>query len=225
MTPTPTTLESLGFRRSLMARLRTYFFAGVLVTAPIAITVYVAWSVITAVDDMVTGIIPPAYNPNTYLPFNIPGIGLLLLVITLTLIGFLTANYLGRIIVRLGERIVGGMPIVRSLYGAVKQIFESVLRSDRARSFRDVVLVEFPRKEMWTLGLVIGETYGEVLEKTGKKMCNVYLPTTPNPTSGYLVFLPQEDMIRLDMKVDDCLKMIVSGGIVTPPYIPRVPKA
>lgn len=224
MTPTPTTLESLGFRRSLMARLRTYFFAGVLVTAPIAITIYVAWSVITAVDDMVANIIPPAYNPNTYLPFNIPGIGLLLLVITMTLIGFLTANYLGRIIVRIGERVVGTMPIVRSLYGAVKQIFESVLRSDRARSFRDVVLVEFPRKDMWTLGLVIGETYGEVLEKTGKRMCNVYLPTTPNPTSGYLVFVPDEDIIRLDMKVDDCMKMIVSGGIVTPPYVPRVPK-
>ena len=216
----PVDLKSLGLRRSLAARLRTYFFAGVLITAPIGITIYVAWSVITAIDDAVTALIPPAYNPNTYLPFNIPGIGLIFLVIVLTLIGFLTANYLGRLLVRTGERIVGRMPVIRSLYSAVKQIFESVLKS-QAKSFSEVVLVEFPRKGMWTLGLVIGETYGEVQEKTGQNMCNIYLPTTPNPTSGYLVFLPRTEMIHLDMKVEDCLKMIISGGIVTPPYIPR----
>ena len=223
MNPKPASMQSLGLRRSLAARLRTYFFAGVLVTAPLGITVYVAWSVIRAIDEAVTALIPPAYNPNTYLPFDIPGIGLLLLMVALTLVGFLTANYLGRLLVRTGEKIVGRMPVVRGLYSAVKQIFESVLKS-QAKSFSEVVLVEFPRKGMWTLGLVIGETYGEVLEKTGQKMHNVYLPTTPNPTSGYLVFLPRAEMIHLDMKVEDCLKMIISGGIVTPPYRSQGPK-
>ena len=139
------------------------------------------------------------------------------LVLAITLIGFLTANYLGRLFVRVGEKLVGRMPVVRSLYGAVKQIFESVLRS-QSTAFNEVVLVEYPRRGMWTLGLVIGETYGEIQARTHETMYNIYLPTTPNPTSGYLVFLPRSDMITLDMSVEDCMKMIVSGGIVTPPY-------
>lgn len=214
------------FRRSLAARLRNYFLAGVLVTAPIGITIYVSWAVISWVDEAVARVLPDRYNPSAYLPFNLPGVGLIMLAVALTVIGFLTANLFGRVLVRTGERIVGRMPVVRSLYSAVKQIFESVLSGSKS-SFREVVLVEYPRREMWTLGLIVGEAYGEVSVKTGEKMYNVYVPTTPNPTSGYLVFLPREQMIRLDMTVEDCMKMIVSGGIVTPPYLPKTkpPKA
>jgi uncharacterized membrane protein len=219
MTPPPlpgATAAPLPFQRSLAIRLRNYFLAGVLVTAPISITVYFAWAVITWIDEKVEGLLPAAYNPNTYLPVDIPGVGLIMLIVGLTLIGFLTANFLGRVIVRTGERVVARMPVVRSIYAAVKQIFETVLNSSSS-SFSEVVLVEFPRRDMWTLGLVIGETHGEIQDKTADRMFNVYLPTTPNPTSGYLVFLPRSEMIHLDMSVEDCLKMIISGGIVTPP--------
>jgi uncharacterized membrane protein len=209
--------KPFSLRRSLAVRLRNWFFAGVLVTAPIGITIYVAWAVIAWIDQTVAGSLPAPFNPNTYLPVDVPGVGLITLMAGLTLIGFLTANLLGRVLVRWGERIVAQMPVVRSLYAAVKQILESVLGST-STSFREVVLVEYPRREMWTLGLIIGETYGEIQEKTGQKLYNVYLPTTPNPTSGYLVFLPREQMIHLDMSVEDCMKMIVSGGLVTPPY-------
>ncbi|MCB2107560.1 MAG: DUF502 domain-containing protein [Rhodobacteraceae bacterium] len=219
MQPVNVAPEKLGLRQSFVARLRNYFLAGILVTAPVGITFYVAWAVITTIDRAVTDLIPAAYDPHTFFPFDIPGVGLLILFVFLTLIGFLTANYLGRLFVRVGEKIVGRMPVIRSLYAAVKQIFESVLRS-QSTAFNEVVLVEYPRRGMWTLGLVIGETYGEIQAKTSETMCNIYLPTTPNPTSGYLVFLPRSDMIELEMSVEDCMKMIVSGGIVTPEYRP-----
>jgi uncharacterized membrane protein len=202
-------------RSSVAARLRNYFLAGILVTAPIAITIYFAWSMVDYVDSRVTAVLPDRYNPSTYLHVAIPGLGVVILALVLTLIGFLTANYLGRLMLRLGESVVSRMPVVRTIYSALKQLFETVL-SDRAQSFSEVVLVEFPRKEMWTLGLVVGRAYAEVSEKIGTEMYNVFVPTTPNPTSGYLVFVPRNDMKRLDMTVEDCLKMIISGGIVTP---------
>ncbi|MBX7198531.1 MAG: DUF502 domain-containing protein [Rhodospirillaceae bacterium] len=197
------------------ARLRNYFLAGILVTAPIAITLYFAWSMVDYVDSRVTALLPERYNPSTYLHVAIPGLGVIILVLALTLIGFLTANFLGRLMLRLGEGVVSRMPVIRNIYSALKQIFETVL-SNRAQSFSEVVLVEFPRKEMWTLGLVVGPAYGEVSEKAGAEMFNVFVPTTPNPTSGYLVFVPRSQMMKLEMTVEDCLKMIISGGIVTP---------
>ena len=205
----------MPMRVSVGVRLRNYFLAGVLVTAPIAITIYFAWSALDYVDSRVTSLIPDHYNPNTYLPFAIPGLGVVILAFVLTLIGFLTANYLGRMAVRLGEAVVARMPVIRTLYSALKQIFETVL-SNRTQSFSEVVLVEFPRREMWTLGLVVGKSYDEITAKVGEDLYNVYVPTTPNPTSGYLVFLPRAEMIHLDMTVEDCLKMIISGGIVVP---------
>ncbi|MBL8629534.1 MAG: DUF502 domain-containing protein [Rhodospirillaceae bacterium] len=213
MIPQPTKFD-LGFRRSLAVRLRNYFFAGVLITAPIGITLYVSWSVISWIDDTVKLALPAWVSGMEF-----PGIGLIVLLGGLTFVGFITANVLGRVLLRWGEQIVKRLPVVSSLYSAIKQILESVLGS-KASSFREVVLVEYPRREMWTLGLLLGESYGEVQEKTGEKLFNVYLPTTPNPTSGYLVFLPRSQMIHLDMSVEDCMKMIVSGGIVTPPYKP-----
>jgi len=204
----------MPWRRSLAARLRNYFLAGVLVTAPISITAYIAWLVIDYIDGFVTGFIPAQYNPNTYLPFAVPGLGILILVVSLTAIGFVTANYLGQILGRVGERIVGRLPVIRSFYSAIKQIFETVF-SKQTQSFREVVLIEYPRKEMWALGLVIGKTAPEVQEKVADELYSVFIPTM-SFTSGYLVFLPRKDMTTLDMTIEECLKMVVSGGIVTP---------
>jgi uncharacterized membrane protein len=200
---------------SLAARLRNYFFAGILVTAPISITVYFTWSVVSWVDRAMARVLPPHYNPSTYLPFSLPGLGLVMLVTALTVIGFLTANFLGHSLIHLSERILGRTPIIRSLYSSIKQIFETVLK-DQSTAFREVVLLEFPRSGAWTLGLVAGRAADEIRDKLPEDLVTVFVPTAPNPTSGYLIFMPRADAIHLDMSVDEALKMIVSGGLVTP---------
>jgi uncharacterized membrane protein len=209
-----------AFRMSLSARLRTYFFAGVLITAPVSLTIYLAWLFISFVDERVFSVIPPEYNPETYLPFSIPGIGLLLALIGLTLIGALTAGILGRAAHALIEAILNRLPIIRSLYGAIKQIMETVL-ANKSSAFRECVLIEYPRKGIWTLGFITGTTRGEVQELTEEQVINVFVPTTPNPTSGFLLFVPEREIIRLKMPIEDGLKLVVSGGIV----VPDAPKA
>jgi uncharacterized membrane protein len=213
-TPAPKRVRSI--RLGFVARLRAYFFAGILVTAPIGITIYLAWLFITVVDDWVRPFIPPAYNPENYLRFSLPGIGLLVVLVGLTFIGAVTANFLGRFFLRLSERILNRMPVIRSVYSAVKQIFETVL-AQQSGAFREVVLVEYPRRGIWSLGFITGTTQGEVQELTEDEMLNVFVPTTPNPTSGFLLFVPQSEVVRLSMSVEEGIKMVVSGGIVTPP--------
>jgi uncharacterized membrane protein len=205
-----------AFRMSLGSKLRTYFLAGVLITAPICLTFYLAWLFITFVDERVFSVIPPEYNPETYLPFSIPGIGLLLALIGLTLIGALTAGIIGRALNSLLEGILNRLPVIRSLYGAIKQIMETVL-ANKSAAFRECVLIEYPRRGIWTIGFITGTTRGEVQEKIAEDMINVFVPTTPNPTSGFLLFVPVRDIIRLKMPIEDGLKLVVSGGIVTPP--------
>ncbi len=205
-----------AFQMSLGARLRTYFFAGILITAPVSLTIYLSWLFITFVDERVFSVIPQQYNPETYLPFSIPGIGLLLALIGLTLIGALTAGILGRALNHLLEGILNRLPIIRSLYSAIKQIMETVL-ANKSAAFRECVLIEYPRKGIWTLGFITGATKGEVQEKLDQDLINVFVPTTPNPTSGFLLFVPAQDIIRLRMPIEDGLKLVVSGGIVTPP--------
>jgi uncharacterized membrane protein len=211
--PEPATVT---LRPRLSARLRAYFFAGILVTAPIGITIWLAWSVVTWIDQSVLPFIPAKYNPETYLPFSLPGIGLVVLVAFLTLIGAVTAGMIGRMVVGYGERILGRMPVIRSVYSAVKQIFETVL-AQKSTAFREVVLIEYPRIGMWALGFVTGLTEGEIQELTEDEVVNIFLPTTPNPTSGYLLFVPRKDVIPLSMSIEEGIKMVVSGGIVTPP--------
>jgi uncharacterized membrane protein len=208
-----------AFQMSLGARLRTYFFAGILITAPVSLTIYLAWLFIRFVDEQVFSVIPQEYNPETYLPFSIPGIGLLLALVFLTLIGALTAGIIGRALNHLFEGILNRLPVIRSLYGAIKQIMETVL-ANKSSAFRECVLIEYPRKGVWTLGFITGTTKGEVQEKTAgataEEVINVFVPTTPNPTSGFLLFVPAQDIIRLKMPIEDGLKLVVSGGIVTP---------
>lgn len=199
------------------ARLRAYLIAGTLITAPFSITIYVAWLFVTYVDSRVTPLIPPAYNPQSYLPFGIPGLGLIVALVFLTFIGAMTTGFLGRLLTRIYERIFQRMPVLGSLYGATKQIFETLL-SQHSTAFRQAVLVEYPRRGMWTIGFITGVTEGEVQALTEDTVINVFLPTTPNPTSGWLVFVPNQEIVRLQMTVEDALKMVVSGGMVMPPY-------
>ena len=200
--------------------MRAYFLAGILVTAPISITLYLAFLLFRAVDEAVTALLPPRFNPETYLPdtwhpIGIPGIGLVILIVGLTLIGWLTAGFIGRLFLRVSESILARIPAVRSLYAATKQILETVL-AKQSSAFREVVLVEYPRRGMWVLGFITGTTEGEVQHLTEDTLINIFVPTTPNPTSGFLVFVPKSEVVVLDMTVEEGIKMVVSAGIVTP---------
>jgi uncharacterized membrane protein len=201
---------------SLLRRLRTYFLTGIIVAAPIGITVYVAQLFVSFVDDRVKPLIPEWLNPDTYLPVEVPGLGLVVAIVALTFIGAITANVLGRTIVGIGERMVARMPVVRSIYGALKQIFETVL-AQSSKSFREVVLLEYPRQGLWAIAFVTSTTQGEAQRLTQKEVVNIFLPTTPNPTSGFLLLVPRQDLIYLDMTVEEGIKMVISGGLVTPP--------
>lgn len=214
--PRPTDANRGRFGMTFAARLRAYLFAGILVTAPISITLYLAWLFIGAIDGLVHAVIPARYNPETYMPFSVPGLGLVIVVVFLVLVGMFAAGFLGRFMVRLGEALVNRMPVIRSIYNALKQIFETVL-ANQSQAFREVVMIEYPRKGLYALGFITGTTEGEVQNVTADEVVNVFLPTTPNPTSGFLLFVPKKDLIRLTMTVEDGIKMVVSGGIVTPP--------
>ncbi len=204
--------HQLGF----IGRLRNRFFTGVLITAPIGITCWLALEIVTFIDDRVTPLIPARWNPETYLPFSIPGLGVLVMVVSLTLIGFLTAGLVGRSIVGLGENLLDRMPVIRSLYGALKQIFEAVFQQ-QSNAFRDVVLVQYPRKDSWAIGFLTGGSNYRITEAGPEDAVNIFLPTTPNPTSGFLLFVPRNETRKLSMTIEEGIKMVVSGGIVTPP--------
>lgn len=202
-------------RSRILLRLRNYLLAGVLVTAPIGLTIYFAWIFISWVDNTIVPLLPTAYLPGTYLPFSIPGLGLFVVLFGLILIGALTASLLGRTFLRLSERILHRMPVIRGIYSTIKQVFETIL-SHQTDAFSKVVLVEYPRRGIVTLGFLTGETGGEVQNRTEQRMVNIFVPTTPNPTSGFLLFFPEEDVIELNMSVEEGIKMVMSGGIVTP---------
>ena len=204
------------YRANLLRRLRTYFLTGIIATAPIGLTLYLAWVLVKFVDRLVTPLIPAPYHPSSHLPIDVPGVGLVVAIVLLTLIGFVTANVLGRQVVAMGERIVDRMPVIRSVYGALKQIFETVL-TQSSRSFREVVLVEYPRRGIWAIGFVTSVTRGEIQALKEDHLVNVFLPTTPNPTSGFLLFVPRADLVTLHMTIEEGIKMVISGGIVTPP--------
>ena len=199
----------------IFARFRRYFLAGILVTSPILITVYVTWLIITFIDSQVAGMLPESLDFTKKLPHQIPGLGLIISIVVITFIGAITPGFIGRTLLKVGERILDNTPVVRSIYGAIKQIMETVM-STNSESFRDVVLVEYPRKGIWVIGFVTGETKGEVQTLNEEILINVFIPTTPNPTSGFLLFVPKKDLTYMKMKVEDAVKMVISGGIVTP---------
>jgi len=213
--------EKAGFG----ARLRTWFLTGLVVAAPIWITAYVAIAFIEFADDIVSIFIPPRYNPENFMPFSVPGLGLVILAILLTLTGFLTANFIGRRLLSWGEGVVSRMPVLRSIYGGLKQIIDTLInQSDK--NFSEAVLVEYPRKGLWAIAFLTTETKGEVGRKladySDNEPVSLFLPTTPNPTSGFLLFAPRKDLIALDMTVEDAAKLVISAGMVTPDKLPTV---
>lgn len=201
----------------LGAKIRAYFFTGILVTAPVAITFYMAYKFIIWVDKMVNQMIPPQINKylSDIIPLTIPGLGLLILIVALILVGMFAAGFLGKFFMRLGEWIVYKLPLISSVYSLLKQVFETFL-STKTQAFSKVVLLEYPRKGIWILGLVSSDTKGEVYDRLGVEMLNIFIPTTPNPTSGFLIFVPKKDTIELDMSVEEGIKFIISGGLVEP---------
>ncbi len=203
-------------RSRARVRLRNYFLTGIVVAAPIGITIYITWSFVHWVDSRVKPLIPRLYNPDSYLPFSVPGVGLLFAILIITLLGFLTASLVGRTIVAYGEGLLDRVPLVRNVYRGLRQLFQTAL-SQTSRSFQKVVLVEYPVKGVWRVGFVATRAKGEIrLHHPDKDLLAVFIPNTPNVTAGFLVFVPRKDAVVLDMSVEEAAKMIISAGLVTP---------
>lgn len=205
--------------KTYFQKMKTYFITGIVVASPVGITIYLALAFINMIDRNIKPLIPDAYNPETYLPFPLPGLGLVFLFLMLTALGFFAANYLGKSLIKIGEKILNRMPVVRSVYNTLKQIFETVVSEDK-KSFQEVVLIEYPRKDLWAIAFISGENTGEIQSKLPYDMVNVFLPTTPNPTSGFLLFVPRKDIIHLDMSPDEGAKYVISAGLVDPSVMP-----
>ena len=192
----------------LFRRISNNFFKGILISAPIIITLYIAWGLIKFFDKKTSPLL------GTF-PFEIPGFGLITVFIFFAIIGFITTGLLGRIFSSFIEKVLSKMPVLRNIYSGLKQLFEAIL-AKKSNSFREVVLLEYPRKGISAMGFLTGETKGEVNRKTKNKMANIFLPTTPNPTSGFLLFVPKKDILGLTMTVEEGIKMIISAGMLTP---------
>lgn len=201
---------------SFFGKLRAYFFTGLVITAPIAITVWATYWFVTLFDAWVKPLLPAAYNPDTYLPVRVPGFGLIFALLTITVIGFMAANLAGRTMIAVWDKLLNSTPVVRSIYKGSKQIFETLF-SQKGASFRYVCLVEWPRKDAWSVAFVSREVDGgHIGLEPGRPMYAVYVSTTPNPTSGYVFFVDVGEVKILDMSVEDGLKLVISMGLVFP---------
>src|SRR6201985_2346320 len=203
--------------RGFSARLRNYFLTGLIVAGPIAITIYLTWWFVTWVDGLVRPFVPTAYRPETYLPFGVPGAGLVVAVVALTLLGFFTHNLIGRTLVDLGEKLLGRMPVVRAIYRGLKQVFETLF-SGQGSSFRRVGLVEFPSPGMWSIVLISQPPSVEVAVSLPgqEEHISVFLPCAPNPTTGFFFYVPKSRLIEVDMSAEDAATLIMSCGVVQP---------
>ncbi len=211
----------------LLAGLRNSFLTGLVVIAPVALTIWLIWSVIGWIDGFVLPFIPNLYHPDNILntifgqdvAINIRGLGVVVFLLFTTFVGWIAKGFLGRSLIRFGENLVCKMPVVRSIYSGVKQIAETVFaQSDR--SFEKACLIEYPRKGIWAIGFISTDAKGEVKYKVKAKsdLLSVFVPTTPNPTSGFMLFFPRSDVIELDMSIEDAAKLVISAGLVYPPY-------
>ena len=215
----------------LIAGFRNSFLTGLVVIAPVALTIWLIWSVIGWIDGFVLPFIPNLYHPDNILntffgqdvAINIRGLGVVVFLLFTTFVGWIAKGFLGRSLIRIGENLVRRMPVVRSIYSGVKQIAETVFaQSDR--SFEKACLIEYPRKGIWAVGFVSTEAKGEVKYKANSNsdLLSVFVPTTPNPTSGFMLFFPRNDVIELEMSIEDAAKLVISAGLVYPPY--EIPK-
>ena len=199
------------------ARIRAWFLTGLVIAGPLAVTAWLVWWFVDTIDNWVKPLVPPALWPDAYLPVRVPGIGVIVAFIGLTLLGFLAANLAGRTLIALGETILDRMPVVRGVYKSVKQIFETIF-SQSGTSFRRVGLVEFPGKGRWTLVFISAPPSGTVADALpmGEEHISVFLPCTPNPTTGFYFFLPVSEVIEIPMTPDDAAKLIMSAGLIQP---------
>ena len=210
----------------MLARLRTSFLTGIVVIAPVALTIWLIWSVIGWFDGLVLPFVPDAYRPekilNTLfgydLKLNIRGVGVVVFLVFATLVGWLAKGLIGRSFIKYAENLVNRMPVVRSFYSGIKQIAETVF-AQQERSFEKACMIEYPRKGIWAIGFISTTAKGEIAERNSSNgpMVSVFVPTTPNPTSGFLLFFPKADIIELDMSIEDAAKLVISAGLVYPP--------
>ena len=210
----------------MLARLRTSFLTGIVVIAPVALTLWLIWSVIGWFDGFVLPFVPDAYRPeqilNTIfgydLKLNIRGVGVVVFLVFATLVGWLAKGLIGRSFIKYAENLVNRMPVVRSFYSGIKQIAETVF-AQQERSFEKACMIEYPRKGIWAIGFISTTAKGEIAERNSSKgpMVSVFVPTTPNPTSGFLLFFPKADIVELDMSIEDAAKLVISAGLVYPP--------
>lgn len=201
--------------------LRRWLFAGLMVLVPLGITIFVVDFLVALVDKSLL-LVPPAWRPEALLGFHIPGLGILLIILLLLGVGFLADSIIGSSVVRWAESMLGRVPLVRSVYSGAKQLADMVL-GEGGTSFRQVILVEYPRKGLWTIAFITGGPFKEAREKTGRELVTTFVPTTPNPTSGFIMLVPREDVVTLNMTVEEAMRMIISLGVVTPSAQPVPP--
>lgn len=212
---TPT--DGLAHKTGFGSRIRAWFLTGLVIAGPLAVTIWLVWWFVDTIDNWIKPLVPPTLWPDAYLPFHVPGFGVIIAFIGLTLLGFLAANLAGRTLIALGETILDRMPVVRGLYKSTKQIFETIF-SQSGTSFRRVGLVEFPGKGMWTIVFISAPPSGSVATALPSPVehISVFLPCTPNPTTGFYFFLPASDVIEIPMSPDDAAKLIMSAGLIQP---------
>ena len=219
-TPTlpPTHMPAPGpTRTSARVRLRNYVRTGVIIAGPVAITIYVTWWFVSLIDGWVKPLVPTRYLPETYLPFTLPGFGLVIAFLALTALGFLTANLVGRTLIDFGEVLLNRMPVVRGIYRGTKQVFQTIF-STTGTSFRTVGLVEFPVKGTWSIVFISNPASSDIADAlpSPEEHMGVFLPCTPNPTTGFFFYLPRKDVIELTLSVDEAAKLVMSAGVIQP---------
>jgi len=199
------------------AGLRASFLTGIVVILPVALTIWLVWTLMGWIDSVVLPLIPGNLRPEHYIGINLRGVGLIIFLIFTVTVGWIAKGLIGKSLIRFAESLVERMPVVRSIYSGVKQIAETVFAQSE-RSFEKACLIQYPRKGIWAIGFISTTARGEVVQKaeTGGDLLSVFVPTTPNPTSGFLLFLPREDVIELDMSLEDAAKLVISAGLVYP---------
>ncbi|WP_050929806.1 DUF502 domain-containing protein [Aestuariivita boseongensis] len=204
-------------RTGLFGGLRASFLTGLIVIAPIGLTIWLIWTVVGWIDGFVLPLVPYHLRPEQYIGINLRGVGVIIFLIFTIIVGWVAKGLLGRSLIRWAESLVERTPVVRSIYSGIKQIAETVFAQSE-RSFEKACLIEYPRRGIWAIGFISTDTKGEVAARTGvdSGMVSVFVPTTPNPTSGFLLFFPKDDVIELDMSIEEAAKLVISAGLVYP---------
>ncbi|WP_292291065.1 DUF502 domain-containing protein [Marivita sp.] len=204
-------------RPGLFSRLRASFLTGIVVIAPVSLTIWLIWSIMGWIDGFVLPLVPSRFNPEQYIGINLRGIGVIFFLVFTAFVGWVAKGLIGRSLIRFAESLVERMPVVRSIYSGVKQIAETIFAQSE-RNFEKACLIQYPRKGIWAIGFISTDARGEVADRaeTMGKLISVFVPTTPNPTSGFLLFFPEEDVVELDMSIEDAAKLVISAGLVYP---------